>query len=328
MKPILFSLLDLLPSGTDRILGQSVRIPDAHLAGVGAVGSAAIYALAHFGNVCGTTHLIDNDKVDDTNLNRYVLMRQQDVGRFKVVVAAEGLGNTAVHSDPFAGSFADFLEERGPNVDLLLTPVDSQEGRRAIARRLPRRVINASTGETAVTLSTHGFADGKACLHCLYSPEPNQKTNEEVMAEHLRLPAEMVRELVEKNTLLDANLISEIEQLQGVSRGTWSEHVGSPIQSFYNRAVCSDAELHGPTADVVAPLSFISASAGILLAAELVKAGDPELALFSLDNYFRFDTLHHPNPAYRQMRLQDASGNCICNDPDFVAVHAARYRKG
>jgi len=101
--------------------------------------------------------------------------------------------------------------------------------------------------------------------------------------------------------------------------------VGSPIDSFYAKAVCGEASLRLPFANVVAPLSFISASAGILLAAELVKTAHPELSRWALDNYFRVDTLKHPNPAFRCLQPQDRSGRCICRDPDYVGVYSEKY---
>ena len=104
-----------------------------------------------------------------------------------------------------------------------------------------------------------------------------------------------------------------------------ASHVGLPINSFYARAVCGDAEIRLPTANVIAPLSFISAAAGIMLAVELVKAGNPDIRQWSLDNYFRVDTLRQPIPAFRRTRPQEVSGRCICRDPDFLAVHSEKY---
>jgi len=59
------------------------------IAGVGGLGSFVALELAHL----GARHLIivDNDKVSHTNLNRQVLYTVSDVGRSKVVVAAERL---------------------------------------------------------------------------------------------------------------------------------------------------------------------------------------------------------------------------------------------
>ena len=101
--------------------------------------------------------------------------------------------------------------------------------------------------------------------------------------------------------------------------------MGSPIDSFYVKAVCGEAPLRLPFANVVAPLSFVSASAGILLAAELIKAAHPQLSRWTLDNYFRVDTLKHPNPAFRRLKPQDQSGRCICRDPDYIVVFSDKY---
>ena len=327
MEAFTFSLLDLLPFGPSDQSPGPLSLPTAHLVGVGAVGSAAVYALAHLDRLHGTLHLIDNERVDDTsNLDRYVLIRQQDVGRWKVDVAANALGGTGVRAEPYRDAFASYVGEHGTDIELLLTPIDSEQGRRRLAMTLPRRVINAATGGTTLTISTHGFADGKACLHCLYLPDPNESSREQIMADDMGLSQDTVELLVGTNEPVGEELVAQIERNRGAEPGRWADHVGLPIHSFYWRAVCGDAEIRLPTANVIAPLSFISAAAGILLAAELAKAGHASLRRWSLDNYFRIDTLRQPNPAFRLRRPPDATGRCICSDPDYVAVYAEKYR--
>ena len=325
MEGFYFSLLDHTAFGLGSDVPKAVWIPEAHLVGLGAVGSAAVYTLAHFEDISGVIHLIDNETIDESNLNRYVLGRRQDIEEWKVDVAAAALSATAIRAEPFRGAFASYTDKYGSEVDLLLSPVDSEEGRRGLAKMLPRRVVNAATGGTTVTISTHGFSDGKACLHCLYLPEPNREAAEEVMAKDMGLPPGLVQKLIETNTPLDAELVARIERHRGYEPNRWKSHIGLPIHSFYAKAVCGDAEIRLPTANVIAPLSFISAAAGIMLAVELIKAGHPELGEWSLDNYFRVDTLFHPNPAFRQLRRQDTSGRCICTDADFLAVYSERY---
>ena len=322
-----FSLLDHRPFGLDGGAPKATLVPETHLVGVGAVGSAAVYTLAHLDDVGGAMHLIDNETIGEPNLNRYVLARRRDIGKWKADVAAGALSDTAIRAKPYRGAFARYADEYGGFVNLLLSPVDSEEGRRGLARMLPRRVVNAATGGTTVTVSTHGFADGKACLNCLYLPEPNRKTPEEIMAKDMGLSTDLVRSLIEKNDPVDEELVAQIERNRGAEPNTWATHVGLPINSFYAKAVCGDADLRLPTANVIAPLSFISATAGILLAVELIKAGNPDLGGWSLDNYFRVDTLRQPNPAFRGLRLQDPSGRCICRDPDYWAVYHERYGK-
>ena len=161
---------------------------------------------------------------------------------------------------------------------LLLSPVDSEEGRRGLARTLPKRVLNAATGGTTITLSTHAFGDGKACLHCLYPLELNRRSPEQMVADDLGIALDVIQDLLRTNRPVGAELVSEIERNRGVDPGTWAGHVDLPVNSFYVRAVCGDARVQMPTANVIAPLSFISASAGVLLAAELVKAGNQQVS--------------------------------------------------
>ena len=325
MTPFTFSLLDLLSSGTDIDTPKAITIPEAHLVGVGAVGSAAIYTLAYLGDLQGVLHLIDNETVDDTNLNRYVLMRRHNVGEYKADIATAALKRTAIRPVPFRDSFSRYVDQHGSTVDLLLSPVDSPEGRRELAKTLPRRVINAATGSTTVTVSAHGFNDGKACLHCLYPVAENGPSREELMASDMGLSVDLIYELVRTNAPVNAQLVAHIEAHRGVEPGRWAGNVGSPIDSFYVKAVCGEAPLRLPFANVVAPLSFISASAGILLAVELIKAAHPQLSRWTLDNYFRVDTLKQPNPAFRRLQPQDRSGRCICRDPDYITIYSEKY---
>lgn len=325
MAPFEFSLLDFANPSADGELPTNIVIPETHMVGVGAIGSALVYVLGHLGAARGRLHLIDNDHVERRNLNRYILMRLCDLTRLKVDVGVDALRGTAMSVTPLGQAFADYVDQHGDAIELLLSPVDSEEGRRSLARSLPHHVLNAATGGTTVTISRHGFADGKACLHCLYMPKPNEATTERTMADDMGLPVEQVIELVRSNLPVDEALAALVERNRGVEPGTYADKAGLPIHSFYARAVCSDAELRLPTASVIAPLSFISASAGVLLAAELIKLSQPTLSAYSLDNYFRIDTLFPPNPAFRRARGQEISRSCICWDDIYRDVYRAKY---
>ena len=132
-----FSLLDHTPFGLDSRAPNAVQVSEAHLVGLGAVGSAAVYTLAHLDDVSGAIHLIDNETIEEPNLNRYVLARQQDIGEWKVDVAALALSDTAIRAELHRGTFAAFAEENGGVVNLLLSPVDSEGGRRASRQDAP-----------------------------------------------------------------------------------------------------------------------------------------------------------------------------------------------
>ena len=327
MPPYCFNLLDY--SSTPRggpSLG-SIDIPEAHLVGVGAVGSACLYALAHLPGLTGEIHLIDNEPVDEGNLNRYVLMRQSDLERPKVDVGTRALSGHGLAAVPHEMTYAQFARKHQKAVDLLLTPVDSEEGRCALAKELPRRVINAATGGTTITLSSHGFADGKACLHCLYLPKTNKRSRSEIVADDIGLSVAEVEERIASNAPLEPRLVASIESHRGVAPGTWATYSGKPILSFYDAAICGEAALRLPTDSVIAPLSFISCTAGILLAVELAKLGSRDLKPYALDNYLRLDTLQRPNSAFRRVMQQETTGMCICHDPDYVDTYTSKHSK-
>ena len=325
MAPFEFSAWDLLVKGIDGPGLQEAAVANAHLVGVGAIGSAAIYALGHFASLSGLLHAIDNDIVDEGNLQRYILMRYPDLNKAKVDVAAESLAGRGLAIDAYPFDYDTFLRERGNIIDLLLTPVDSEEGRRHLAKTLPRAVINASTTDTTFTLSRHGFGDGKACLHCLYLPQPNTRTDEERLSEELGIPLDVVITHVTTNTPISEALVHQVEDHLREPRGTYDMWVGKHIQSFYQQAICGQARISMAGSTFVVPAVFSSALAGVLLAAELIKESTDGLQEQRLDNYFRTNSLFHPNPAFRLTKSQEASGRCICHDLDYLEVYRERY---
>jgi len=66
---------------------EALRRAHIIVIGAGAVGNEAIKNLAMLG--VGHLHLVDMDRIEEHNLTRSVLFRENDIGRFKATVAAE-----------------------------------------------------------------------------------------------------------------------------------------------------------------------------------------------------------------------------------------------
>jgi len=264
MRPFRLSLLNYAETGPAQRCPAQLDLGRVHLVGVGAIGSAAVYSLCHFPSVEGDLSAIDNDCVDVTNLHRYVLMQKSDAsaGRAKVEVATRALGGQGITVRPYPMSFADFYNKHSDPIDLLLTPVDSEIGRRSLAAYLPRAILNASTGHTKVTISRHGFADGKACLACLYPIPNNEMTTEKRLAIELGLSVEEVTAHLADNRPVQADLLDRVEAHRRLPVGHLTAWVGQQIQSLYQRAVCGEAAISTATGTVISPLAFISAAAG------------------------------------------------------------------
>lgn len=326
LKPFQFSMLDYSGNTTNAAIPSQINLKTFHLVGVGAIGSAFTYALAHLPSANGVAHLIDNDQVGDTNLQRYVLMQRTDIPENKTDVAAKVLSAIGLTANSFPVSFGEYAAIHGSDIDLLITPVDSEAGRRQLAAYLPRSVLNAATGHSTVTVSRHAFADNKACLHCLYLTPRHETSTEKRLATDLGLSVSEVELLLAENKPVNQKLIRRVELHRNVNPGEYDKWLGQHIQSLYQRVVCGEASIPTSSGTLTAPLSFISTIAGIFLAAELVKSSVEDLAAYCLDNYFRIDTLHIPNPAFLEIRVQDPLQQCICWDKAYVEIYRRKYQ--
>jgi hypothetical protein len=222
-------------------------------------------------------------------------------------------------------TFARFRESHKQPIDLLLTPVDSEAGRCKLAAELPRMVLNAATGHTTVTISRHHFDDGKACLQCLYLPRKNELTTEKRLADALGMPLNEVEDHLANNRRVTVDLARRIEITINRPLGSLDSSIGERLQSLYQREICGQAVIKTSVGTVVSPLSFISAAAGVMLAAELVKVSVSEVAAFALDNYFRIDTLTNPNPDFKEVKMQESTHRCICWDKDYRTIYHQRF---
>lgn len=104
------------------------RLRDARVVvlGCGGLGSWALCGLACAG--VGTLVVVDDDRVELSNLNRQLLYRAADVGRLKVEVAAEALGafnpGLDLHAVPRRVESAADVEALVDGADLLIETAD------------------------------------------------------------------------------------------------------------------------------------------------------------------------------------------------------------
>jgi molybdopterin/thiamine biosynthesis adenylyltransferase len=78
-----------LACGREREVLERLQRSRVTILGVGGLGSHVVWNLAACG--VGELHLVDGDRIELSNLNRQTLFTSEDVGRYKVDVAAEYL---------------------------------------------------------------------------------------------------------------------------------------------------------------------------------------------------------------------------------------------
>jgi len=159
--------------GQDRLRRARVLV-----GGVGGLGTiiAAYLALAGVGFL----RLVDNDRVEISNLNRQLLFKATDIGREKAVAATERLQilNPAIRIEGINRTLNDgTVDELIQDIDLIMDALDNFTARfllnrAAFSHRLPliHGAVRGFFGQ-ATTL----IPGRTACLECLFAQDPPQE---------------------------------------------------------------------------------------------------------------------------------------------------------
>ena len=310
-----------------------IDIGTSHLVGLGAIGNGAIWALARLGAARGALTVIDEERIDPSNLQRYVLAGQADVGSTKVAVATRALAGTRLTVHPFPGRWGAYLREtRTWDLERVLVALDSAADRIAVQASLPGWAANAWTQPGDLGVSRHTMADGQACLACLYLPDGPQPNEDELVARAIGMPDAVreVRELLYSGGPVGPEFIDRIAAALKVPAEALRPYAGRPIRAFYAEAVCGGTILRlvgsggaaPPAAEV--PMAFQSALAGVLLAAELV-AHSAGLKGPAPPTVTRINLLRPLGQVLTFAEAKRPGGRCLCQDPDYVEAFRKKF---
>lgn len=321
------SLLDFgATNGADLSLGE-LHLGEMAMFGLGAVANGTLWALARHPSLSGRVFLVDHELVELSNLQRYVLTTDADVGRAKTDVAHDVLARPTLDLELRAMTLEAFADERGDHFDIpsVLVSIDQINGRRATQALLPRLVVNGWTGEGALGASWHVFSQDAACLACLYHPTRALPSQTELVADALGLTHERAAMLwVTRAPLSDSDLAAATAHLGLKDLAAWR---GRPINELYRDVVCGTVSLdmRGVGRVEAVPLAHQSAMAGTLAAAELVKRLDPTLtALSQQEPLIAWGDVLRPPPTHWVQPRSRVQG-CICTDSDYQAVYASKW---
>lgn len=242
------SLLDYQPNACELRNPPltSIDLGETHLVGAGAIGNGTLWAFARTPQLRGILHVIDHEAIELTNLQRYILAFQADIGTSKVLLAERLFHNTTIECQPHAERWGVYLRTRG-NWDLqrVAVAVDSDEDRWAIQAALPRWIANAWTQIGDLGISRHTFLGDQACLMCLYLPDRDRPSADQVVAAAVGLPEakEEVRYLLYTGAPVNRSLLERVASALHVPLEPLLAFEGQPLQSFYTQALwrCSIA---------------------------------------------------------------------------------------
>ena len=280
------------------------------LAGVGAIGQACIDTLASL-RARGAIRCVDRGYVDDeTNLNRSVLALERDVDEVtpKVSLASRRLVGSDLTVLPHCEELATVLGmiHAGdiPWPRVVASALDTAEDRRLLQQLWPDTMLDAATGGSMAQVFRHVAGSELACLRCLHADHSSGLPYEEIMALRTGLSAAEIKgALSQPSVLLDS---TSLNRVRPEIRELAEQHLGLDICGFLS-AVEHLGQGENPQ-QVLVSVSFSSYFAGVLLAAELVKA---ELGIETqLVGRYQIDPLKNLDPG--TPFAQQRRNGCFC----------------
>jgi molybdopterin/thiamine biosynthesis adenylyltransferase len=148
------------------LAGAAVDLGAVDVISAGAITNAALFALLAWPGCSGRLRVLDDDMAEESNLNRYALLRREHLHRAKVeALAAQATSHLAIQGVPerYSEQVASELGTLAPRV---LIGVDDIPSRWLVARQAPGWVcVGASTHFEAI-VSEH--VPGAPCPGCLH----------------------------------------------------------------------------------------------------------------------------------------------------------------
>jgi hypothetical protein len=311
-------------------IGKSpLQIPETFLVGLGAIGNGAVWAISKIPTLQGTLHLIDDEKLDLSNLQRYVLTNQGDNLKCKVEHANRYLSDSKLDIISHVSDWATFLKMRNDwNIHTVLVAVDSAASRIAIQGSLPKHIFNAWTQASDLGVSRHLDFINQACLACLYPPPKLLKSDTELIASSFGLPEDEVaiREMLYNNSPVDATWLQKIAAGKSIPIDKLHPFEGKAVWEFYQSVFCGGVILGDEGGKrVETPMAFQSAMAGILLICEFIKNQISVDTVKTIETISRIDLLRPLSDYLNEMQLKRSDNNCICQDTEFRSQYITKY---
>lgn len=316
---------------------SQIDIDGTILVGFGAIGNGFIWALSNIPSIEGNFTIIDPEKIELSNLQRYCLIDEKHIDIPKVDIAKDFFKENGIELHLFQCDWAKYLNSTGNwNNQLVCVGVDSKKDRIAIQSSLPKTILNAYTESNLIGISRHfNFVDS-TCLSCGFIPKEKVKDYSLVVSENLKIPSQerLIRDYLYHNMPVDRKLIELVAKANSVEINELLHYEGQNISNFYSTIVCggyllSKSNSNGEVIDIETPLAFQSALAGILLASELIisKLEFRNIEFKNHTQLYPLDPIKRDINPYNHTTDKDKTGRCICNDEDFKKVYVNKWDK-
>lgn len=287
-------------------------LPPFTLGGVGAVGSAFLLTLWASGIAVPDAVVIDGDIISWTNLNRYLLFSAADVSCPKTHRAATLLARAGTASfclQPEQARWADYRRREKHPIALLVSAVDKNTVRHQLQDALPGLILGASTHGLRSQVDRYDLSDPRSpCLKCYNPPEPVE-TDAAMQARLIAMDEDALRAEAAESGVDPERLVRHAAELRAGGTGC-ATVTGDDLE-----------KLRRADGERAFAVSFVSALAGTLLAAQLVREASgakPVLGPGCSRGNFQ---LWRPDGSANAPRLIAPEPGCWCRAPVVRTTH-------
>jgi hypothetical protein len=330
----ILSLLDYShETSAEPLLPDQLSI-DATLFGCGSIGCGFLQGALLVPQLHGKLVTVDNGRFDEKNPYKYSLVdwATGTQGPFKAVWTQQqtrSFTTGRLKAEAFVGTAESYVATLTSNyrIPLAISAVDTIEARFEIQDTLPQTIVNAGVDGTLAMVSTHNFGSGP-CLACLGMQSNLESWNAKTIAEKTGLSPERVYELIRGNEAMTTKDIDQIKARNVVKSELLRDvdtFVGQPLLSFWNRVAYSETTLQIPTLPPVKiTTAFVSAFAGVLLLAEVIKTLDSSLQAYRVNNSYQQQLLGIPAGGIFQYQ-REPNGWCLCHSSYRQMIYKGKY---
>ena len=303
------------------------------LVGCGAIGQALCLALRGV-RLAGEVVLVDDERLDESNEQRYVLAHEGTRGWGKASCLASQLAftNPLLKITVAESSYEAYVTEFGRcfEPETVVVCVDNVATRVNVQGILPRVVWNGWTdvarGSLRYGVSRHALGGGGACVACYYYPEGGQPSRARMNSVMTGLPEGEVEGLLSRNATCTEEIVRRVSSNRGIPPAMLMPNVGLPFAELLHGG-CGVFALGGARGAGPAPAPHQPALAGILLASQLVLSdvarSQPGPGPLLIESASDFDAMRLPGPECLFQLQRD--GRCFCGDADYVAAYRRKW---
>lgn len=265
-----------------------IAVEGISVAGAGAGGTAALYALASFRRVSGEVVVVEPGFLKESNLGRYLMT---DYGQ--VHSRVHKLDSVCRFFSRHAGS-VNVVPERARWHEVsrswrtVLATVDTPEARWDVQRSGAHVILDA--GVMGTLYAVLRVVPGGWCLECKHSPDPEVTWKRRAL--RWGLPVEEIKRRYFDRIPVSRADIERLADVQGRPLEDFLALEGMAFDKVPTLTECGETPLSLAVPSQSPVMPFATTAAGIVLAAEVVK--DSRQIGKPLHNYFLHDLRFRP----------------------------------